>query len=321
MSIVVKFDRFLAKTGLRKALVGIFHIWEDMMNSGIVERNSSLRNRYCGERCFILGNATSLNEIDFNQLDNEYTFGCSNLFYHKNACQLNLSFYADLEPFYNAHYRPFVTRFVRKYFWTSVGNTWQNPNARFFVRVGSRRFLEKNGLLKERKVHYIKSLSPMLKASKLINNLSERITFTDGSIYFMIAAAIYMGFKELYLCGSGYTYKPRLNYHFYDEYPNRQIGPWKKPIFSRYVPEKERNEMIHKFADERGLDILKVRQEGDYDVVTFTKNDTVDERHRIMNRFAESKGVKIYNVVPDGFESPVYEKVSFEELIRRISNH
>ena len=43
-----------------------------------------------------------------------------------------------------------------------------------------------------------------------------------------------------------------------------------------------------------------------------------DVKYHIIKEFAESNGVKIYNIVPDGFESPVYEKVSWEYIVENV---
>ena len=40
--------------------------------------------------------------------------------------------------------------------------------------------------------------------------------------------------------------------------------------------------------------------------------------HQSLNNYAKSQGIKIYNVVPDGFASPVYEKISWQEIKTKI---
>ena len=42
------------------------------------------------------------------------------------------------------------------------------------------------------------------------------------------------------------------------------------------------------------------------------------DKHRILNNYAKSQGVKIYNIVPDGFESPIYEKTTWQEVESKI---
>jgi hypothetical protein len=39
---------------------------------------------------------------------------------------------------------------------------------------------------------------------------------------------------------------------------------------------------------------------------------------RLINNYANSQNVKIKNIVPDNFESPVYEKISWEDVVSNI---
>ena len=309
---IKKLKEVLAKLGAKKLIRLFIYAYEDIKDSGAVKKNESLKGVYNNRRCFILGTGVSLNEIDLSQLANEYSFGCGYLFLHKNFKELNIDFYADADPFRNCK------KDVLMHYFSLLNEKNENPETIFFLTVNNKSFIEKHGIFQNRNVHYIKASQSMLEAAVQSNNLAERITFLDGSIFFMIAAAIYMGFKELYLCGCGYTYKPVLEWHFYGEYPDISLPGYKKSIFSRDIPEKERLKMIKNFAAEHGVEIYNVRQEGPFDVVTFVRNLPVDKRHQIIKEFAETNGARIYNVVPDGFESPVYEKVSWGYIVKNI---
>ena len=47
-------------------------------------------------------------------------------------------------------------------------------------------------------------------------------------------------------------------------------------------------------------------------------HDPNKDKHRILNNYARSQGVKIYNIVPVGFESPIYEKITWQEVESKI---
>ena len=108
-----------------------------------------------------------------------------------------------------------------------------------------------------------------------ICDLDKPNDFMIGSHYFMIASAIYMGFKEIYLLGVGYTYQPIQRCHFYDS--SSEIENAKK--------------IENALVDSRNIDIINV---------------------------AENRGVKIYNVVPDGYESPMYNKINLSDLYKIV---
>ena len=67
------------------------HWFEDLFDRNILVQNKSLYNIHRGERCFILGTGTSVNDIDMSILGAEYSF-CSNfLSYHKDFKKLNVN--------------------------------------------------------------------------------------------------------------------------------------------------------------------------------------------------------------------------------------
>ena len=45
------------------------------------EKMKSLENKFKGERCFIIGNGPSLNELDLNKIKDEYAFGVNAFFF------------------------------------------------------------------------------------------------------------------------------------------------------------------------------------------------------------------------------------------------
>lgn len=60
-------------------------------------RLSSLCNRYQGERCFVIGNGPSLNEIDLSKLAKERTFGVNKIYLLFDRIAWRPSFYTVLD--------------------------------------------------------------------------------------------------------------------------------------------------------------------------------------------------------------------------------
>ena len=141
--------------------------------------------------------------------------------------------------------------------------------SKIFLHASCKKYIDDNELLKKQEVFYVKPSHASSSSSVLLHDLTKRNAFMDGSVFFMIASSIFMGFKELYLCGCGYTYQPLQSGHYYEDW-------------------------------------------------TQLDHEPVDNKHHIMKKFADEYGVKIYNVVPDGFESPVYEKVSWENVVNNV---
>jgi hypothetical protein len=290
---------------LKNLIRHIYHIYEDLRYGDILEKNKSLKNLYEGHRCFILGTGVSLNSIDVIKLSNEYTFCCNFLFRHKDFSRLKLSFFASIPPIWTMRFK--AKDLHPKNYFSTLEACCLNNNIKFFLHSSCKYFIDKNKFLKEHDIYYLKFSDPMELASIQSNDLTKRITFKDGVFFFMVAAAIYMGFKELYLCGCGYTYQPRQEFYFYDE-----------PSFSKEIPKDERTKMIKEFAKAHGVEIYKIKEEDLYDKPILVRNIPVDKKNQIIKEFAESNYVKIYNITPDGFESPVYEKVTWEYILENI---
>ena len=220
---------------IKKIIKQLYQIFEDFKYVGILKKNKSLKNLYEDQKCFILGTGASLNRIDIGKLNKEHSFGCNFLFKHKDFSQLNPSFFASIPPLW-AMRRTLKTIHPKNYF-PALEASCLNNNAKVFFHSSCKNFIKKNKFLIEKDVYYVKFAYLNDFISIQLNDLTKRITFKDGAFSFMIATSIYMGFSELYLCGCGYTYQPRHEFHFYDI-----------PSFSREIPKSKRNKLIEELA-------------------------------------------------------------------------
>lgn len=286
----------------------IFNFVEDLMDGDILLKNSVLKKIYKNKRCFILGTGYSLNDIDLNILSTEFTFGCNHIHLHPDMKNINLNFYANLErvsTLYAASLNDTILVDVNpKTLYPTVVSSLEWEETIFFFHTSFSQFIKKNNMFRNRKVHFVKSYLPIIKAKVQSNDLTKRITFMDGALFFMIASSIYMGFKDLYLCGCGYTYEPISCLHFYD----------KIPTIPNNISKHERRKLLDNIAKSYNAIVYN------YDEPTFIYTTPLDVAcHTIMKNFAHSKGVRIFNIVPDSFESPVYEKVSLEDVYQLLT--
>lgn len=276
----------------------------DLIQGDILKENISLKDIYKGKRCFIMGTGSSLNDIDFSLLADEYSFSCNYIFDHHDINKLKLKFYAVIDSIYSISTISYNHGSLPpEILYPKIDSMLSDPTTLFFINISARRFINKLKLFYNRHVYYIKQSLPMELAKTQSNELTERITFADGSIYFMMAAAIYMGFKELYLCGCGYTYSPIACLHFYD----------KIPTIPNDISKDERVKILDNVAASYNAIVYN------YDKPLFIYDTPQDQkRHIIIKDFAISNGVRICNIVPDGFESPIYEKVSWEYVRNNV---
>lgn len=229
----------------------IYKKFEYCFNRTILKRNLKLRNKYVGRRIIILGDGLSLGAIDLKKLKNEFTFGCNYVMLHNDFLGMDLNFYSMIASRRSANAVP----------WSPTGSV-QDGLIRFnkmiranglkcFFDVSMRRFVEENALFQNDDVHYVMSGEGLQKIMVVNTDLSKPVSTMEGSLYFMIASSIYMGFKEIYICGSGYTYFPQQVGHFYDG------------IFELNMdPPDSRHFLMKQFAEDNGVEIINVVPDG-----------------------------------------------------------
>jgi hypothetical protein len=238
-------------------------------------KNGSLRDKYPGERIFILGEGASLRDMDLASLKDEYTMGCNYITLHKDSAELNLKFYALA-----ASRRQMKAHDVRVREATIPGSfekalfaldkMTKNSPTRFFFDVSMSRFIGQNELFSHHEVFYAMSENGLEPGKKVELDITEPLSTMEGSLFFMMTLAAFMGFTEIYLCGCGYTYVPHQHGHFYDDF-------------------------------------------------VLVEGEELDPRHRLLQEALTKKNMTVYNLVPDGFKSPVYKAVPLRELKKVLS--
>lgn len=297
----------------------------------LLAKNSTLKNKYEGERGFLLLSGESLNWIEISKLKGEYTSGCGFLFLDKNIANLPLGFTLATEA------GPAMDKLNAYGSWNwpeeylpshgrNQGYIYLKQTKEQFTDKGTITFLDANKIayykriklfnFNEPNVFYIKSTPYLFTAKAPKLDLTKRFAGGDGGIFNSILIMIYMGFKDIYLAGAGYTYEPVYELHFYDNLVfSKSMGRGKAEIEAKKAIDV-RNRMGGAPLEYYGL----YEKEQFYRGIYISRQDYRPywDRHRVLNNYARSQGVKIYNIVPDGFESPVYEKITWQEVEGKI---
>ncbi len=294
-------------------------------------KNATLKNKYEGQRIFLLLSGESLSCIDIPSLKGEYTAGCGFMFLNKGIRDLPLSFMLATEPgpSMDKLNAPGSCNWPEELISSNglnQGHIFLENVKTHLVDKGTVTFLDANKLayykkvglfkLNDPNVFYVKSKPYFLSKKKPKLNLTKRFDGGEGGLLNLLLIIMYMGFKEIYLCGAGYTYEPVYMYHFYDNvvYP-KAMGQQKAEIEARKTIDA-RNKKTNSDLQYYGL----FEKDDSYRAVYIRKidrNPKINEHH-IIDNYAKSLGVKIYNILPDGFESPVYEKVSWQEAKNKV---
>jgi hypothetical protein len=143
-----------------------------------------LKNKYLGERCFIIGNGPSLKPEDLEKLKGEYTFASNKIYKIFNKTNWRPTFYMVVDPIVleeNVHDINLVeakTKFTLK----------------CYKHLFKADIYFNNNLYKK-------------KRGTFSTNIMESL-YSSGTVsYHLLQIAHYMGFSEVYLIGHDYNYK------------------------------------------------------------------------------------------------------------------
>ena len=288
---------------------------ERLFLSHLLQKNEELRNRHAGQKALLFATGASLVGMDLGRFNRHVTIGCNYIFRHPSFSSMDLNYFVAGVPF--RRWRQLSPRFTHEdhhRWFLSVNEAFHDRDTVHFYHATIRRYLEKRSLLANRSCYYFLRKGSLEGAKTQAVDLAEPITFADGGLLLMVALAIFMGCKEIYLFGCGYSYAPVQKFHFYD--------------CMRYLPglsESELNaakstfQLSHPETNFMNVDTT-IRSLGGGELMMDYSWDPVKHgaenfysTHRLVRSFAESIGVRIVNVVPPGYSSPVYESITEEE--------
>ncbi|MCK4542950.1 MAG: hypothetical protein KAU17_12005, partial [Spirochaetales bacterium] len=279
-----------------------------------LKKNIILNDLYEGKKAFLLLTGESLQQININKLKAEHTFGTGFIFLHEDIRKMDLTFYMDAEP--SKTLRPGMPQWPESH----LGPLGHEGIVQFYREIDKRlgnktililnsdnyKYIEINNLFKDKTRYFVKGKKDLHVIEKvpykIIADLTKRSISGGGAVFFSILIMMYMGFKEIYLCGAGYTYESMFYYHFYDNFVfSKSMGREKAEIEAKKAIDginKKHSSNLEYYGffekDDLYRSICVIRKD----------HDPNKDTHQILNNYARSQGVKIYNIVPDGFESP-----------------
>lgn len=156
----------------------------------------TLKDKYKGQRCFIIGNGPSLNKLDINLIKNEYTFGVNSIFYKYDDIGFKPYFYTveDGEVMKENHER--ISNFKCNYnFFPSNYKKYFSKNDKDFFFNLNRSFYEKK--------------SKFFEVSQFSKDMSKRLYCGQSVTIINLQIAYYLGFTEVYLIGMDFSYDQR----------------------------------------------------------------------------------------------------------------
>ncbi len=262
----------------------------------ILSRNTELKNKYSGQRCFIIGGGPSIANIDLARLADEQTFVVNE--FEKNA-QYNVlkpKFHVYIDTAYFAENTSYWHEQFKK------KDLTMSPSTTLLINLGAKQFIEKNGMFKSHKVYYIGMQGIMGRYFDFNIDISKYVPWPKNSILLCIMAAAYMGFKEIYLLGCEHNFL-------------EHIKPGKNTVVSfGYGYEDELLKLDLTNDDVIKAMVVKREQNSNYSFVLANILQLFKNYEFIYSKIRKiHPGIRIYNATPDSYLD-TFPKVKFEEI-------
>lgn len=153
----------------------------------------AMRNKHAGERCFIIGNGPSLNELDLSKIGNEAAIGVNGLFYKCRDIGWWPRYYCVEDSSVMKENLDQIIAFpAEQKFFPALYNRLHphDDNVNFFVM--NRGFYE--------------AKSPNFSVPRFSTDFAQRAYCGQSVTYINLQLAFHLGFTEVYLIGMDFSY-------------------------------------------------------------------------------------------------------------------
>jgi hypothetical protein len=212
-------------------------------------KNMQFRGKYDGQRCFVIGNGPSLNQIDLSRIMKDVAIAMNRFDRHPMVGTWQPNFLCMLDP---------ASSFVKPEILNEMKSAFMGvlPRDGFFFHISNKQNIESFGV-RDHRAFYVKT---NLDIKSLINierdwELTEPVPGGWSTSVLAIMLAMYIGCKEIYLVGMDHNWLADKTYctHFYqyqeEEHQSyREMMEYALKVFKGY-------EVIKRYADSRGVHI------------------------------------------------------------------
>jgi len=172
----------------------------------LIQKNKVLSLKYQGDRCFILGNGPSLDDVDFSLLADENVFTVNRLMLHPDYPKLKSNYHLWMDPVaFETDINYDWLSSDRSKFMNEIKQLPENGCHNLFVPTSAQDSVLKNSLDKQINIFYLADDSTPISNHWINTDLTKVISGAITVIHYAIICAIYMGFNEIYLLGCDST--------------------------------------------------------------------------------------------------------------------
>lgn len=159
----------------------------------------TFRNKHAGERCVIIGNGPSLNDLELGRLRDEFTIGVNGIFYAESIT-FPLSYYVVEDTSVMKENLEAIKAYEagHKFFPTIYRELYGNVEVEEGSQTGVTYFTMNRG--------FYASESPNFCVPRFSTNASQRMYCGQSVTIINLQLAYYLGFSEVYLIGMDFSY-------------------------------------------------------------------------------------------------------------------
>lgn len=257
----------------------------------LLKKNLIFKNKHKGQRCFIIGNGPSVNDVDFSKLSDEITFTVNQMSRRKDFENLktNYHMWSD-ERFFDIDES---NQEDMELIQTMEAVKREETSPIVFYKLSAYNMIKKFNLDKKLNIYYFSEIgfNNITKCYKV--NFCKRIPSFATVVHYLILLAIYMGFKEIYLLGCDCT--GIINT------VQSKIKSKSKMEYAYKVSENERKRM------ERTNSVFSIQDELRWYAEIF-------DCYEVLNNYCRNNKVKLYNATKNSLIECV-EKVDLNDII------
>jgi hypothetical protein len=186
----------------------------------LLKKNDELKDRHVGSRCFILGAGSSVKGQDISKLEGEFIISVSNTFVHPDFSRIKPRYHV-LPPLLKYHGELHTEKkFVA---WLKAMEI-ATCDAEMFLHIGDRGMVERNGLFKNRVIHWVEYINAWDESFDAPINLMCLPPIWSVS-ELALTAGVYLGFDKIYLIGIDHDWFNGVHIYFYDHAKEHALRP------------------------------------------------------------------------------------------------
>lgn len=238
------------------------------------EQLKKLKDIHHGQRCFIIGNGSSLKPSDLDRIRGEFSFAVNRIYYIYEYTAWRPTYYVSID----MESLPLELENIKK-----GGNYIKFLN--YECSSYGREVMDKIIYIMPYGRYNVNVYDKV--ADSLSEDISDHVTKVHTVTVTSVEIAIYMGFKEIYLLGVDHNYANKVD-HSGKVYKDSTVS-------ATYF--KGMKDSKGKPGDENSSQNV----------------EAMENSYLLAKDMAEKKGVKIYNATRGG-KLEIFERISFDEI-------